>query len=109
MESPMPRPSDFVVKNGSNICCTTAGSSPAPVSSTAMSALSGSATVEDIDGKSHAKAVRFRREERFEHMLHDGRIQPRAGVFDRNERAIWFCNRRGYRWKVPCQGRPISS
>src|SRR5271156_3698103 len=46
--SPMPRPSDFVVKKVWNMRSATAGSSPVPVSCTATSTLLGSASLEDI-------------------------------------------------------------
>ena len=49
------------------------------------------------DGESHAKAVRFRREEGLEHAFRDCRIQPRAGVLYRDEHAAWLGERRGYR------------
>src|SRR5271170_3943155 len=46
IESPIPRPSDFVVKKGSKRRSATVGSSPAPVSSTEISTLPGSARVD---------------------------------------------------------------
>jgi hypothetical protein len=46
--SPIPRPSDFVVKKGWNMRSATAGSSPVPVSLIATSTQPGSASVEDI-------------------------------------------------------------
>jgi hypothetical protein len=47
IESPIPRPSDFVVKKGSKIRCAMSGSNPMPVSSTVTSTLPGSARLED--------------------------------------------------------------
>ena len=49
IESPMPSPSDFVVKKGSKIRFATASSSPGPVSSTATSTAPGSASAADTD------------------------------------------------------------
>jgi hypothetical protein len=47
IESPMPSPSDFVVKKGSKIRCAIVGSSPAPVSSIVTSTPPGSVSAED--------------------------------------------------------------
>ena len=49
------------------------------------------------DREPHSKAVGFRREEGFEHMLRDRRVQPRAGVLDRDEHAARLGEHRGYR------------